>query len=150
MMNDIVARYQDQARNSGLTLVVEPLPPDLPLLKGDQKRLSQALGEIVENAIIFVPSGGTVTIKVQSVEGQDRGGVALSVQDDGPGISPEEQDKIFDRFFRGSLVESGHIHGTGLGLSIAQEIARAHGGHITVESQVNEGSTFTIWLPSAE
>jgi signal transduction histidine kinase len=55
-------------------------------------------------------------------------------------------EKIFDRFYRGSLAESGHVPGTGLGLSITQEIVRAHGGRITVESAVGQGSTFTIWL----
>ncbi len=150
MVDDVVARYQDQAKASGLALLVEPLPPNLPALKGDQKRLSQALEEIVQNAMTFVPSGESVTLKGKSIEDKDRMWVAISVQDTGPGISPDEQEKVFERFFRGSLVESGHIHGTGLGLSIAQEIVRAHGGHITVESQEKDGSTFTIWLPSAE
>jgi signal transduction histidine kinase len=57
---------------------------------------------------------------------------------------------VFDRFFRGSAVESGHLAGTGLGLSIAGEIVRAHGGRVTVESMEDKGSTFTIWLPIAD
>ena len=94
------------------------------------------------------------------------------MHDTGPGISPEEQERVFDRFYRGSLAESGHIPGTGLGLSIAQEIMQAHGGRVTVESPLilrqnpwssgpgtegsgqallraglpGEGSTFTLWL----
>jgi signal transduction histidine kinase len=76
--------------------------------------------------------------------------MTISVRDTGPGISPEEQKKVFDRFFRGNLAEAGHGPGTGLGLSIAYEIVRAHGGRITVESQLGQGSTFTIWLPHAE
>ena len=75
--------------------------------------------------------------------------VTIAVRDTGPGIPLEEQERIFDRFFRGSLAEAGHVLGTGLGLSIAQEIIRAHGGRVTVESQLGHGSTFTLWLRSA-
>jgi two-component system OmpR family sensor kinase len=72
--------------------------------------------------------------------------VTVAVRDTGPGISPEEQRQVFDRFYRGSLAESGHIPGTGLGLSIVEEIMRAHGGRATVESTLDQGSTFTLWL----
>ena len=148
MIKKVVTRYQDQAEASGLTLAAEPLPPNLPVVQGDQYRLVQALGEIVENAVIFTPAGGQVTVKAETVENDDQPWVTIAVQDTGPGISPEEQDQIFDRFYRGSLAESGHIPGTGLGLSIVDEILRAHGGRVTVESEVGRGSTFTLWLRS--
>jgi len=128
-----------------------PLPPDLPVVKGDQARLEQALDEVVENAIVFTSglahsvSGGRVTIQVEAVEGEGATWVTVAVQDTGPGIPPEEQEKVFDRFFRGGLAESGHVPGVGLGLSIVQEIMRAHGGRVEMESG-NAGSTFTLWL----
>jgi two-component system sensor histidine kinase VicK len=108
------------------------------------------LGEIVENAIVFTLSKGQVTLEVRMVEEKGQTWVTIIVQDTGPGISPEERDKVFDRFFRGELADSGHVPGTGLGLSITNEIVRAHGGHITLKSQVGEGSTFTIWLPTID
>ena len=123
IIENIVTRYQSRAEASGLTLVVKPAPPDLPVVKGDQARLSQALEEIVENAIIFTPAGGQVTVETGTAEDEGSLWVTIIVRDTGPGIPPEEQDKVFDRFFRGSLAESGHTPGTGLGLSIADEIA---------------------------
>ena len=150
LVENAVTRYEDRAKTAGLTVIANPLPPDLPLVKGDDTRLVQALEEIIENAITFVPSGGTVTINVGTAENKNRNGVTISVQDTGPGIPIEELDKVFERFFRGKLVAPGHIQGTGLGLSIAHAIVHTHGGQITVESEEEVGSTFTIWLPSAE
>jgi two-component system phosphate regulon sensor histidine kinase PhoR len=76
--------------------------------------------------------------------------VTLSVHDTGYGIAREEQERVFDRFFRGRLAESGQIPGTGLGLSLAQEIMHAHGGRITLDSKIGVGTVFTLWLPSVE
>ncbi|MDY7077241.1 MAG: PAS domain S-box protein [Chloroflexota bacterium] len=146
VIENIVTRYQSRAEASGLTLVVKPAPPDLPVVKGDQARLSQALEEIVENAIIFTPAGGQVTVETGTAEDEGSLWVTIIVRDTGPGIPPEEQDKVFDRFFRGSLAESGHVPGTGLGLSIADEILHAHGGQATAESDASGGSIFTLWL----
>ncbi len=151
-----ITRYRSQAESSGLTLATMPTPPDLPTVKGDQAWLTRALEEIVENAVIFTPPGGEVKVKVEvevevaTTEDEGRTWATIAVRDTGPGILPEEQDKIFDRFFRGNLAESGHIPGTGLGLSIAQAIIQAHGGRVTTESEVGVGSTFTIWLPLAD
>jgi signal transduction histidine kinase len=148
IIQNTITRYQNQARASGLTLAATPLPPDLPLVKGDQARLSQALGELVKNAVLYSPTGGQVTVEAGTVEGDRQLWVTVAVRDTGPGISPEEQERIFDRFYRGRLAVSGHILGTGLGLSIVQEIMHAHRGRVTVESEVGRGSTFTLWLRS--
>lgn len=145
---DTVRRFQGLATQHGIALTAQPIPADLPEVKGDPKRIAQMLAELVENAITFTPSGGQITTEVAVVEDEARTWVTISVQDTGPGVLPEERDKVFDRFFRGHLAESGHVLGTGLGLSIAQEIARSHGGKITVDSEVGAGSTFTIWLPA--
>jgi PAS domain S-box-containing protein len=147
MLQDIITNYQNQVETCGLDLTAMPLPPDIPTATGDRARLTQAVTELVENAITFTPSGGQVVLEAGTARDKDRTWLTLAVRDTGPGISPEEQEKVFDRFFRGELAQSGHTPGTGLGLSIAQEIVRAHGGRITVESQLEEGSTFTIWLP---
>jgi PAS domain S-box-containing protein len=149
LVQDTATRFQDRAQAAGLSLVLKPLPPDLQAVTGDQVRLGQALGELVKNAVTFTPLGGQVTIKAASVEHEGRTWVTVAVQDTGPGIPAEEQPRVFDRFFRGLLTESGHIPGTGLGLSMAQEILRAHGGRVTVDSTPGQGSTFTLWLPAA-
>ncbi|OQY20451.1 MAG: hypothetical protein B6I35_10540, partial [Anaerolineaceae bacterium 4572_32.2] len=146
LLRDSITRYQSRAGAADITLKAMPLPVDLPVVKGDQIRLSQALGELVENAIIFTPAGGQVTLEAGMAEEEEQQWVTIDVRDTGPGISQEEQERIFDRFFRGRLAESGQVPGTGLGLSIAQEIARAHGGRLTVDSELDEGSVFTLWL----
>jgi signal transduction histidine kinase len=147
----MVARYSSRAQAAGLSLVARPVPAGLPAVKGDPSRLFQALEEMVENAIRFTPADGQVELEAGSILHDARHWVTISVHDTGPGIPPEEQERVFDRFFRGSLAESGHIPGTGLGLSIAQEIMQAHGGRVTVESRgvPGQGCTFILWLPSA-
>jgi PAS domain S-box-containing protein len=151
LIQNTITRYQGRAVESGLMLMIDALPPDLPPIQADERRLAQALNEIVENGITYTPSGGQVGLSVQVVQREDEEGpwLAIRVRDTGPGIPLSEQTRVLDRFFRGSLVEAGNIPGTGLGLSIADEIVRAHGGHITLESLEGAGSTFTIWLPLA-
>jgi PAS domain S-box-containing protein len=148
IVENVVTDYQSRARAVDLTLVAVPAPPILPEVKGDHVRLTQALVELVENALIFTPAGGRVMIKIGvAKEAPGQRWVTVAVRDSGPGVPPAEQERVFDRFYRGSLAESGHVPGTGLGLSIAQEIIHAHNGQITLESQVGQGSSFIIWLP---
>ncbi|MBN1261522.1 MAG: PAS domain S-box protein [Anaerolineae bacterium] len=142
---EILVHYEAQAQAAGVTLKVAPTPP-LPPIQGDAKRLAQAVSELVENAIVFTPVGGRVTLAVQPELLEGETWVAITVQDTGHGITSEELPRLFERFFRGRLTESGHTAGVGLGLSIAQKIAEAHGGRITVQSKVGQGSTFTLWL----
>jgi two-component system cell cycle sensor histidine kinase/response regulator CckA len=150
VVGSIIDLYQEQARASELTLEIAPQLPEHLVVNGDQARLAQALGELLENAITFTPLGGQVTLEAEETTENGSTWITLTVRDTGPGIPDEEQDKVFDRFFRGSIVAAGTIPGTGLGLSIAQEIVRAHGGRVTMESEEGKGSTFVIWLPLAE
>jgi PAS domain S-box-containing protein len=142
----VIDRHRRHAEEVGVALVGFPVPVDLPAVGGDHGRLVQALGEVVENAVVFTPPGGQVTVRTEVVRHDGRPWVTVAVQDTGPGLLPEEQERVFDRFFRGRLAEAGNIPGTGLGLSIAYEIVRAHGGRLTVESAEGNGSTFTLWL----
>lgn len=146
IVDNIVDEYQNNANISGVSLEAEPIPDDLPMVKGDINRLTQALSELVENSITFTPEGGKITLSTNADEKDGKKMVSISVHDTGPGIAKEEQVHIFDRFFRGKLAESGHIPGTGLGLCIVKEIITAHGGEVTVTSELGEGSTFTFWL----
>ncbi|HOT93396.1 MAG TPA: response regulator [Anaerolineae bacterium] len=147
LVTDTVRRYQERAQAAGLTLTCLPMASDLPVVHGDHSRVARMLAEIVENAIIYTPSGGSITVEMQTRERDGHTWFIIAVRDTGPGLTPEECERAFERFFRGRLAESGHVLGAGLGLSIAQEIAHAHGGEITIDSTVGEGATFTIWLP---
>lgn len=113
-------------------------------VQGDGDRLGQVLDNLVSNAIKYTPAGGRVEILCES-RGDE---VALVVSDTGIGISPEDQEKLFQRFFRVRSSETRKIGGTGLGLSIAKTIVDAHRGRLTVESSPGKGSRFTVVLPA--
>jgi heavy metal sensor kinase len=121
------------------------LHADRPItIVGDRLRLRQLLLNLIDNAIKYTPDGGTVTL---SLDGQN-GSAVITVQDTGMGIPPEEQEKIFNRFYRVDKARSRELGGTGLGLSIARWIAELHRGTIGVRSEPNKGSTFTVTLPT--
>lgn len=108
----------------------------------DPGMMQRCVSNIIENAIKYTPRGGRVTISMQS---DSDGKVWLAVADTGPGISAEDLERVFDRFFRADPSRS--LRGSGLGLSFARSVARGHGGDVTVESEVGKGSVFTIVLP---
>ncbi|MDQ2674462.1 MAG: HAMP domain-containing histidine kinase [Chloroflexota bacterium] len=122
-----------------LELGKEPLP-----IEGDRRRLEQALLNLAANAQKFSPSGSDITIAVSGEEGN----VVWSVTDAGPGIGPEEQARLFERFFVGNADQS-RAGGTGIGLPTALAIAQAHSGTIEVDSAVGRGSTFRLVVPGA-
>jgi PAS domain S-box-containing protein len=144
-----VARCRLQAVEAGLTLELVTPPADLPLVEGVASWLLQALEELVKNALLYTPSPGQVRVGVELAERDGRPWVALVVRDSGPGIAPDELPRLFERFYRGSLMETGHILGTGLGLPIVERVAQLHGGQAAVESMPGQGSTFRLWLPAA-
>lgn len=111
---------------------------------GDHRRLEQALLNLVSNAQKFAPDGGTVTIRVA----QRREDTAWAVTDRGPGIPPEDQERLFERFFVGRNDRPGPRQGVGLGLPTALAIAQAHDGTIEVDSEPGRGSTLTLVVPT--
>jgi len=139
---DVVERCQEQAEQAKLVLSFEP-GRDLPPVTADREQIERALTNLVVNAINYTPAGGRVTV-CTAVVGER---VEVSVIDTGYGISEEERERIFDRFFRGHAARESKAIGSGLGLSIVREILNRHGGGIEVESEVGKGSTFTLWLP---
>jgi signal transduction histidine kinase len=110
-------------------------------LQADPDRLKQLVLNLVDNAVKFTPAGGTVSLAVS----EDGGGARIDVSDSGVGIPPEEQEAIFQRFYR--MEASRSKRGHGLGLSISAWIAQAHGGRIGVRSELGKGSTFSVYLP---
>jgi two-component system phosphate regulon sensor histidine kinase PhoR len=109
----------------------------------DGARIEQVLRNLLENAIRYSPEGGIIAVTLQA----NSHACEIRVTDPGIGIAPEEQGRIFERFYRSNDPHVRHIHGTGLGLAICREIVHAHHGTLTVASTLGEGSTFTIHLP---
>ena len=110
---------------------------------GDRDALKRAVANLLENAVRLAPAGSRIRLATGS-EG-DRAWIAVA--DEGPGISPEDQPHVFDRFWRADKARSRADGGTGLGLAIVRQIAESHGGHIRLQSKVGVGSSFVIWLP---
>jgi signal transduction histidine kinase len=122
--------------------VVASVRGRLPAIRGDQARLRQVLGNLIDNAVKYSPEGGEVRVSAAPANGV----VRISVRDDGPGIPRDQQIRIFEKFGRVD-VPGASKPGTGLGLFIARSIAEAHGGSLDVSSGVEPGSTFTLTLP---
>ena len=117
----------------------------VPRLAVDPTRIAQLLGNLISNAVKFTPEDGKVEVTL-AVEGTE---AVLSVSDTGIGIPAADRERIFERFFRTEAVTQRVIPGSGLGLTISKAIVDAHQGSITVRSDENHGSTFTVRLPLA-
>jgi heavy metal sensor kinase len=115
------------------------------VVMGDADALKRAVANLLENAVRLAPSGSRIRLAV----GSERGLAWIAVSDEGPGIAPEHQPRVFDRFWRADKGRSRADGGTGLGLSIVRQIAQSHGGDVQLQSKLGVGSTFTIWLPVA-
>ena len=140
----VAAKLAPLAEEEGLQLGVE-FPAGLPEIDADRSRLEQVLTNLVENALKFTPAGGLIT--VSAVQVGDR--VRLTVADTGIGIPPDEQERVFDRFYQVDGSERRAYRGTGLGLSICKHIVERHNGRIWVESDglAGHGSRFHVELP---
>jgi len=135
--------YQAQANERQLTLKFN-LPPKLPAIKADRDKIVLALHNLIGNAIKYTPVKGTVNVNVDITDRH----LIIEVADTGIGIGAEETELIFDKFYRSKDARVAEITGTGLGLSVARELIRLHRGDITVRSQLNQGSTFTLTIPT--
>ena len=143
------ASHQVLAQNGGLTLEHHPAAPGSVALV-DPQQMMQVLNNLVRNAIQYTPEGGSVVVSTGKEEAEGRVWATMTVADTGMGIPEEELPHTFERFFRGAKPLLMQVPGTGLGLAIAEAIVDLHGGRITVESQVDAGSTFTVWLPVSD
>lgn len=137
--------YAAQAQEKQITLQFR-LPPKLPVITGDREKIRLALHNLVGNALKYTPTGGTVTVNVSA----DQGRLLVDVTDTGIGMNDEDRQHIFEKFYRAKDRRVGKITGSGLGLTIAREVIRLHGGDITVESELDKGSTFSLTLPITE
>ncbi len=135
-----IIRPMAEGKHQKLTLECEA---NLPSISADVQKLQQVMVNLLQNSSMYTPEGGTIRIRAREV----LGGVEILVEDTGIGIPPEELPRIFERFYRVDKARSREEGGTGLGLSIVKQILEAHGGSIGVESQVGQGSRFTVFLP---
>ena len=112
-------------------------------IQADEQKIKQLVLILVDNAIKYTPNGGNIVVRIENI---GEGKLTFSVKDSGIGIAKEDQDKIFERFYRVDKARSREIGGNGLGLSIASEIVRLHDGKISVESKIGEGTKFIVEL----
>jgi len=143
LIDDLRQDFQIQAKDKQIKLTFN-VPPKLPVIQADRDKLMLTLGNLIGNALKYTPTGGDVTVTVKTPTGQ----LVVDVTDSGIGIAPEEQELVFERFYRSKDQRVEKITGTGLGLALARQIARLHAGDIAITSQLNKGSTFTLSLPT--
>lgn len=143
LFDELKEDYRAMAEDKEINLVFE-LPPKLPVVSGDRDKLALAWHNLIANAIKYTPAGGQVTIRAEDTPGR----FLMHVIDNGIGIRSEEQELVFDRFYRAKDNRVANLTGTGLGLTLARDIARLHGGDIVLRSEIDKGSTFTFELPT--
>jgi signal transduction histidine kinase len=145
---DLSALVRDSVAGMSLAqdevTVVADVRGELPFVRGDRDRLQQVLTNLLDNAVKFSPAGEEVRVSAYQQDSQ----VRIEVADRGPGVPPEQQRVIFEKFGRGQIAGSPGKPGTGLGLFIARSIAVAHGGAVEVSSGPDLGATFTLTLPA--
>jgi signal transduction histidine kinase len=116
--------------------------PEVDLVEGDERRIKQVIFNLLSNAVKFTPAGGEIAVSASRVNGE----VRVAVADTGPGIAPEDRERIFEEFQQ-SETGGEHHEGTGLGLALSKRFVELHGGRIWLESEIGRGSTFTFALP---
>ena len=145
LLSDLEEELAALAIAQQISLSFAVTPPHPIQVMGDEESLYRLLFNVVANALQYTPTGGQVSISLKT----EKDWAAISVQDTGIGIPPEQQAKIFDRFYRVESDRNRNRGGSGLGLSIARAIANLHQGHIQVQSTVGQGSRFIISLPQS-
>ena len=136
--------YRAQAEEKNIDFSIN-LPPKLPVLQGDREKLAMAMHNLLGNAMKYTPEGGRVTVNIET-----DGAFTFEVTDTGIGIADGDAKRVFDKFYRANDERVGKITGSGLGLALAREVVRLHGGDITLDSRLNQGSTFTLSVPMQE
>ena len=141
-VRETLESYRYHLENKGFMIHAE-IPASLPPLTFDREAMASVLINLLSNAMKFSTENKEVFVRLAPL-GQ---GVVLEVKDRGIGISRQELDKIFRRFYRSESGESSDSRGSGLGLTIIRHIAGAHGGRVEVKSEPGKGSEFSVWLP---
>ncbi len=145
MAQELLSERERFFMAQGLELAVE-VEPSLPPAQADERALRQVLISLLTNALHYTPSGGRVTLKTGRAQAEGREWLTVEVRDTGLGMSESEQAQLFQRFQRGTAVESTNAPGAGVGLALSKELAELQHGRLTVRSRPQQGSVFTIWL----
>jgi heavy metal sensor kinase len=141
LLKDVVDRFEIPAKESRLTLSIEPI--EACSVCGDDVRLSQVFFNALDNAIKYTPQGGRITVRAHRAGPR----VRVEVEDTGVGISPEHLGQVFKRFYRAEPQPNAARNGVGLGLAIAKSAVAAHGGEIWLESELGRGTVLSVELP---
>ncbi len=142
MLNEVLKKIKPQIEEKRLTFEVS-IPEKLPEPRIDKDKIATVLVNLLGNAVKYTPSGGRVAFRVHATDQN----LEIDVEDTGVGIAENELTKVFDKFFRSEDPRVQEQKGTGLGLALVQEVVRLHGGRVSVESEIDKGSTFQIVLP---
>ena len=145
IIDQVLQVYEETAQRRGLELR-NHVRGELPLLWADRNHLIQLLTNLVDNALKYTLRGGQVWVASRVLDASGQLYLEIAVGDTGPGIAEDEQEKVFERFYRGSSNRPGST-GTGLGLAIVRELMLQHGGEVTLQSQVGKGSVFALQFP---
>jgi two-component system phosphate regulon sensor histidine kinase PhoR len=145
LLQDVVQHVRPQMDQKQIALEVK-LPPKFPTLRLDKDKFESALVNLLGNAAKYTPANGKVRFDVQ-LRGKC---IDFAVTDTGIGIAKEEQPRVFEKFFRSGDARVREVDGNGLGLTFTQEVVQSHGGQLSLVSELNQGSTFTVSLPIPE
>jgi signal transduction histidine kinase len=147
LVRGVAETYQSEVLTRAHQLTLHAAP-DLPLALCDPARTEQIVGNLLSNATKYTPPGGHIEVAIERA--QTDGFLQVSVADDGVGIGPEDQGKLFNRFFRATSATQTDASGVGLGLYITRSLVELHGGRVWLESHLGKGSRFYVTLPIAE
>jgi PAS domain S-box-containing protein len=145
VLREAADEQSPRAEQEGIELAVE-VRPELPLVRADHNLVKRAVTNLLLNGIKYAPNSGRMTLRAEPRNGE----LVISVRDNGPGITPEEQLRLFEKFYRAERPGIRRVKGSGLGLAIVKSIAEQHGGRAWCHSQPGQGSTFYIALPLEE
>jgi signal transduction histidine kinase len=141
MLVSVLGLTRERARDYNLKLKFV-CPPNIGNIFADQRRLRQAMFNLISNSIKFTPEGGTITVSAR----REVGAVLLSVADTGVGVPKEDQERVFEKFVRGQAQQIRQS-GAGLGLSLVKSFIELHGGHVEMNSTPNVGTEVICYLP---
>jgi signal transduction histidine kinase len=144
LIKDQIAGYRDRAAAGKVDLVFKEIDREIRIM-ANRTNIEEVLSNLISNAIRYSPNGGTVTLELR--EKSDC--INIMVSDTGLGIPEKDLGHVFDRFFRAKNEKTRYINGTGLGLAIVKSIVEAHHGTIEVESELDKGTCFSVYLPKA-
>ncbi|MGH2977336.1 MAG: ATP-binding protein [Gaiellaceae bacterium] len=137
-----VVMVRERASKDGVAIAAE-VEPEVQIVSGDERRIRQILFNLLSNAVKFTPAGGRIDVTAARADGE----IQVAVTDNGPGVAPEDLDRIFEEFQQTEAGAKQH-EGTGLGLALSKRLIELHGGRIWVESEVGVGSRFVFTLPA--